>query len=40
MNLTHAYSKYIKDAYTNSNNMDNNADVPRVTSPFFPTGVC
>lgn len=33
MNLTHAYSKYIEDAYTNSDNTSNNADVPRVTSP-------
>lgn len=33
MNLTHAYSKYIEDAYTNSDNTDDDADVPRVTSP-------
>lgn len=33
MNLTHAYSKYIEDAYTNSDNTGDNADVPRVTSP-------
>lgn len=33
MNLTLAYSKYIEDAYTNSDNTDDNADVPRVTSP-------
>ena len=33
MNLTHAYSKYIEDAYTNSYNTDDYADVPRVTSP-------
>ena len=32
MNLIHAYSKYIEDAYTNSDNTDDNADVPRVTS--------
>ena len=40
MNLTHAYSKYIEDAYTNSDNTGDDADVPRVTSSFFPTGVC
>lgn len=33
MNLTHAYSKYIEDAYTNSDNTGNDADIPRVTSP-------
>lgn len=33
MNLTHAYSKYIEDAYTNSDNTGDDADVPRVTSP-------
>lgn len=33
MNITHAYSKYIEDAYTNSDNTDDDADVPRVTSP-------
>jgi hypothetical protein len=33
MNLTHAYSKYIKNAYTNADNTGDNADVPRVTSP-------
>lgn len=33
MNLTHAYSKYIEDAYTNSYNTGDYADVPRVTSP-------
>lgn len=33
MNLTHAYSKYIEDAYINSDNTGDNADVPRVTSP-------
>ena len=33
MNLTHAYSKYIEDAYTNSDNTGNDTDVPRVTSP-------
>lgn len=32
MNLTHAYSKYIEDAYTNSDNTGDDADVPRVTS--------
>lgn len=32
MNLTHAYSKYIENAYTNSDNTGDNADVPRVTS--------
>lgn len=32
MNLTHTYSKYIEDAYTNSDNTGD-ADVPRVTSP-------
>lgn len=32
MNLTHAYSKYIEDVYTNSDNTGNDADVPRVTS--------
>lgn len=32
MNLTHAYSKYIEDAYINSDNTDDDADVPRVTS--------
>lgn len=31
MNLTHVYSKYIEDTYTNSDNTDDNADVPRVT---------
>lgn len=33
MNLTHAYSKYIEDAYTNYDNTGDDADVPRVTSP-------
>lgn len=33
MNITQAYSKYIEDAYTNSDNTGDNADVPRVTSP-------
>lgn len=33
MNLTQAYSKYIEDTYTNSDNTGDNADVPRVTSP-------
>lgn len=33
MNLTYAYSKYIEDAYTNSDNTGDDADVPRVTSP-------
>ena len=33
MNLTHAYSKYIEDAYINSDNTGDDADVPRVTSP-------
>ena len=33
MNLTHANSKYIEDAYTNSDNTGDDADVPRVTSP-------
>lgn len=33
MNITQAYSKYIEDAYTNSDNTDDDADVPRVTSP-------
>ena len=33
MNLTHAYSKYIEDAYTNSDNTGDDTDVPRVTSP-------
>ena len=33
MNLTHAYSKYIENAYTNSDNTGDDADVPRVTSP-------
>lgn len=33
MNITYAYSKYIEDAYTNSDNTGDNADVPRVTSP-------
>lgn len=33
MNLTHAYSKYIEDAYTSSDNTGDDADVPRVTSP-------
>lgn len=33
MNFTHAYSKYIEDAYTNSDNTGDDADVPRVTSP-------
>jgi hypothetical protein len=33
MNLIHAYSKYIEDAYTNSDNTGDDADVPRVTSP-------
>lgn len=33
MNLTHAYLKYIEDAYTNSDNTGDDADVPRVTSP-------
>ena len=28
MNLTQAYSKYIEDAYTNSNNTGDDADVP------------
>ena len=32
MNLTHAYSKYIEDAYTDSYNTGDYADVPRVTS--------
>lgn len=32
MNFTHAYSKYIEDAYTNSDNTGDDADVPRVTS--------
>ena len=32
MNLTHAYSKYIENAYTNSDNTGDDADVPRVTS--------
>ena len=35
MNLTHAYSKYIEDAYTNSDNTGDDADVPRHQS-FFP----
>ena len=30
MNLTHAYSKYIEDAYTNSDNTGDDADVPPV----------
>ena len=38
MNLTHAYSKYIEDAYTNSDNTGDDADVPRVTSPSFLLG--
>ena len=33
MNITHVYSKYIEDAYTNSDNTGDDADVPRVTSP-------
>ena len=33
MNITHAYSKYIEDAYTNSYNTGDDADAPRVTSP-------
>lgn len=33
MNLTHAYSKYIEDAYTNSDNTGDDADAPRVISP-------
>lgn len=33
MNLTHANSKYVEDAYTNSDNTGDDADVPRVTSP-------
>lgn len=33
MNITYAYSKYIEDAYTNSDNTGDDADVPRVTSP-------
>lgn len=33
MNLTHAYSKYIEDVYTNFDNTGDDADVPRVTSP-------
>lgn len=33
MNLTHAYSKYIENAYINSDNTGDDADVPRVTSP-------
>lgn len=33
MNLTHAYSKYIENAYTNSDNTGDDVDVPRVTSP-------
>lgn len=33
MNLTHVNSKYIEDAYTNSNNTGDDANVPRVTSP-------
>lgn len=33
MNPTHANSKYVEDAYTNSDNTGDNADVPRVTSP-------
>ena len=31
--LAPAYSKYIEDAYTNSDNTGDDADVPRVTSP-------
>lgn len=38
MNLTQAYSKYIEYVYTNSDNTDDNADVPRVTSPSFLLG--
>lgn len=33
MNLTHAYSKYIEDTYTSSDNTGDDADAPRVTSP-------
>ena len=33
MNFTHAYSKCLENAYTNSDNTSDNADVPRVTSP-------
>ena len=33
MNFTHAYSKCLENAYTNSDNTGYNADVPRVTSP-------
>lgn len=33
MNITQAYSKYIEYVYTNSDNTDDDADVPRVTSP-------
>lgn len=33
MNLTQAYSKYIEYVYTNSDNTNDDADVPRVTSP-------
>lgn len=33
MNLTHAYSRYIENAYTNSDNTGDDVDVPRVTSP-------
>ena len=38
MNLTHAYLKYLDDAYTNSDNTGDDADVPRVTSPSSLTG--
>lgn len=33
MNITQTYSKYIEDAYINSDNTGDDADVPRVTSP-------
>ena len=33
MNLTHAYSKYIENVYTNSDNTGNDTDVPPRSSP-------